>query len=62
MLEMTWLISDGEQAENSGLPASRSAFLPQPALPGPEMPVPAAITVREAALGQTLIRSEKKFV
>lgn len=50
-MEMTRLISDGEQAENAGLPASRSAFLPQPALPGPEMPAPAEITVREAAAG-----------
>lgn len=41
----------GEQAENSGVPASRSALLPQSALPSPEMPVPAEITVREAATG-----------
>lgn len=41
----------GELAENSGVPASRSGLLPQFALPSPQMPVPAEITVREAATG-----------
>lgn len=53
MPETTWLVMNqrGEQAENLGVPASRSALLPQSALPSPEMPVPAEITVREAATG-----------
>lgn len=33
--EVSWLISGGEQAEKSGIPASRSALLPQPAPPSP---------------------------
>ena len=47
--EMTWSVSEEEQAENSGFSASRAALLPPPALPAPQMPVPAEIMVREAA-------------
>lgn len=53
LLETTWFVMNQreELAENSGVPASKSALLPQSALPSPQMPVPAAITVREAATG-----------